>query len=72
MNEHTKQNLIGLFTTKDKAKIAAEEYMKFISTKPVTIEESNGETLYFNGETVIHICEWIVDRAIINNKWENI
>ena len=59
MNEHTKQNLIGL-------------YMKFISTKPVTIEESNGETLYFNGETVIHICEWIVDRAIINNKWENI
>jgi hypothetical protein len=32
-----RQQLIGIFTTLDKAKIAAEEYMKHISTEPYVI-----------------------------------
>lgn len=64
------QHLIGIFTTQEKAKIAAEEYMKFISNAPFEIEEVVGEILYGNGETVIHITEWAVDKALVGGEWK--
>lgn len=65
-----RQHLIGIFTTLDKAKVAAEEFMKFVSTEPYVIEEVEGEVLYGNGETVIHITEWIVDKALVGGEWK--
>jgi len=64
------QHLIGIFTTQEKAKIAAEEYMKFISPEPYVVEEVVGEVLYGNGETVIHITEWVMDKALIGGEWK--
>ena len=72
---HYGERLIGIFSTEDKARIAAEEYMKFISrffgqSGPVVIEEVAGETLYGNGQTVIHITKWVIDKALIDGEWK--
>lgn len=73
LNNYCPHNhLIGVFTTLDKAKIAAEEYMKFISDEPYVIEEVVGEVLYGNGETVIHITEWTVDKALVGGEWKDL
>ncbi len=65
--------LIGIFTSRDKAKEAAEEYMSFLSEKQDagprekwTVEDYEYEVLYANEDKTIVLCvdEWAVDRYL--------
>lgn len=53
--EHCSERFIGVFSTLDKAKAAAQAYMEQVSRKDYDVKESDGEILYDNGEMAVKI-----------------
>ncbi len=68
--------LIGIFSTRENARLAAKEYLvadcrsNKIPESEILCEHAQGEDLYSTKSFVIQILEWTVDKALIGGDWK--
>ena len=67
------KQLIGIFSTEAKARIAAFNRLESITDKPIFADETGYPSEIFFSDGNVENClvaeKWTIDKALINNEW---